>query len=282
MRTLIALSMLLLGAWPARAESPADAQLRATIHGAWSAPVEPFHIVGNIYYVGARNIASYLLVTPQGHILIDTGTKEMEPTVRRNVEKLGFKLRDIKIMLCGHAHYDHVQGHAAMKRATGARVMALGDDAVALASGKDRSPLADEEGWEPVSVDRTLKDGDTVTLGGTTLRAVWAPGHTPGCTVWTTHVRDDEKRDRSVAFFACAGPNASVRLVGNQRFPTLVDDTRQGLRRLRALAPDLYLVMHPDATRPPIESHDWAKMLDELDADLSRRVHAEEIKAAPP
>src|SRR5689334_2642892 len=154
--------------------SPLSPEQRATFHGQMSQPVEPFRIVGNIYYVGARNIASYLITTPAGHILIDTGTKEMEPVVRASIAKLGFELRDVKILLCGHAHYDHVGGHAAMKRATGARVMALGPDATALVAGKDLSPLGDE-GWAPVTVDRTLADGDTVALGGTTLRANWAP-----------------------------------------------------------------------------------------------------------
>ena len=278
---LLALSTILFATLSARAAPPASADMHATIHGAWSAPVEPFRVVGNIYYVGARNIASYLLVTPAGHILVDTGTKEMEPLVRRNIEKLGFKLRDIKILLCGHAHYDHVEGHAAMKRATGARVMALGDDAIALATGRDRSPLADAERWDPVTVDRTLADGDTVTLGGTTLRAVWAPGHTPGCTVWTTRV-EENARPLSIAFFACAGPNSDVKLVGNPKFPRLVDETRAGLRRLRALSPDLYLVMHPDATQRPITQTDWTKMLDELDADITRRVQAEEAARPRP
>jgi metallo-beta-lactamase class B len=269
-----------IAARPAPARAQTVSNMRASIHGAWSAAVEPFRVIGNVYYVGARQIASYLIVTPAGHILLDTGTKEMEPVVRRNIEKLGFKLTDIKILLCGHAHYDHVQGHAAMKRATGARVMALGDDALALASGRDRSPLADEERWDPVPVDRTLKDRDTVTLGGTTLKATWAPGHTPGCTVWSTRV-DDQHQPRTLAFFACAGPNADVKLVGNRKFPRLVDETREGLRRLRALHPDLYVTMHPDANERPITHDDWTKMLDEIDADLTHRVRAEEAAQRP-
>ena len=135
--------------------SPLTAEARAQFHGPYSEAVEPFHIIGNIYYVGARNIASYLLTTPEGHIMIDTGTKEMHPVITANVRKLGFKLQDVKILLSGHAHFDHVQGHAAMKKVTGARVMALREDAVALEAGADRSPLGDE-GWEPVQVDRCL------------------------------------------------------------------------------------------------------------------------------
>ncbi|PYS44525.1 MAG: subclass B3 metallo-beta-lactamase, partial [Acidobacteria bacterium] len=129
--------------------SPLSPEQRATFHGRMSEAVEPFHIVGNIYYAGARNIASYLITTPEGHIMIDTGTKEMHEVIRANVVKLGFKLQDIKILLSGHAHFDHVQGHAAIKKATGAKVMALGGDAAALSAGTDKSSLGDE-GWEPV------------------------------------------------------------------------------------------------------------------------------------
>jgi metallo-beta-lactamase class B len=280
-----AVAVVIMSVLPAFARSsPPATGPNPEIHGPWSAPAEPFRIVGNIHYVGARNIASYLLTTPEGHVLIDTGTKEMEPVVRRNIEKLGFKLRDIKILLSGHAHFDHVQGHAAMKRATGARVMALGDDATALSSGTDRSPLGDE-GWEPVPVDRVLKDGDTVTLGGTTLRANWVPGHTPGCTVWTTQARERE-RNYAVAFFACAGPNKDVKLVGNPKFPHLVEDTLRGFARLRQLKPDIYLLMHPEEQfagkverikagvnpHPLYDPKGWITMLDELDADFRKRV----------
>src|SRR5262249_5619362 len=110
-------------AYPAQVPNQ-TAQNNAIWHGRHSEGVGPFRIVGNIYYVGARNIASYLITTPDGHIMIDTGTKEMHDVVRTSVAKLGFKLRDIKILLAGHTHFDHVQGHAAMKKVTGAKVMA--------------------------------------------------------------------------------------------------------------------------------------------------------------
>ena len=270
----------------------ASAEVGGELHGKSSAPVEPFRVVGNIYYVGAYDIASYLITTPRGHILIDTGTREMEPVVRGSIEKLGFKLRDIKILLSGHAHYDHVQGHAAMVRATGAKVMALGDDAVALASGTDRSPLGDLEGWEPVHVDRVLKDGDTVTLGGTTLQAVWAPGHTPGCTVWTTRTKEKD-RSYSVVFYACMGPNLDVKLVRNPRFPNLVDETLRTFQRLRQLKPDITLLMHPhelfegkidrikagETPNPLYDPDGWSRMLDEGEADFRKRVQAEQSAA---
>ena len=267
------------------------------LHGpAWSGAVEPFRVVGNIYYVGAINIASYLITTPEGHILVDTGTQEMTRGVTQSIKKLGFKVSDIKIMLSGHAHFDHVGGHAAMQRATGAQVQALGDDAIAIASGKDRSPLG-AEGWEPVKVDRTLKDGDTVSLGGTTLRAVLAPGHTPGCTVWTTTTRDEgtqrPARSYEVAFYACMGPNLDVQLIGNPKFPKLVEQTMATFARLKQLKPDIYLLMHPKqqfegkvaaiaagkAPHPLYDPAGWKKLLSEGQADFEARVAAERAKS---
>jgi len=269
--------------------SPLSSEQRAQFHGPYSQPEEAFRLFGNIYYVGAKNIASYLITTPQGHILVDTGTTEMTPVITANVEKLGFKLRDIKIMLSSHAHFDHIGGHAAMKKLTGARVMAIRQDAEALEAGKDLSPLGDE-GWTPVKVDRVLKDGDTVSLGGTTLRAVWAPGHTPGCTVWTTNVAD-RGRNYSVAIFGCGGPNGGVKLVGNQRFPTLVDDTMATFRKLKVLKPDIYVSGHPqmlfagkidrmkagERPHPLLDpgAQAWTKMLDDAQAAFEKRVAAE-------
>jgi len=274
--------------------SPLTAEQRAQFHGPYSQPEEPFRLIGNIHYVGAKNIASYLITTPQGHILIDTGTTEMTPVITGNVEKLGFKLRDIKIMLSSHAHFDHIGGHAAMKKLTGARVMAIRQDADALEAGKDLSPLGDE-GWTPVKVDRVLKDGDTVALGGTTLRASWAPGHTPGCTVWTTTVPDAGKT-YSVAIFGCGGPNGGVKLVGNQKFPTLVDDTMASFRKLKMLKPDIYVSGHPqmlfagkidrmkagERPHPLLDpgSQAWAKMLDDAEANFSKRVQAERAQSS--
>ena len=130
-----------------------------------------------------------------------------------------------------------------------------------------------------MKVDRVLKDGDTVTLGGTTLRAIWAPGHTPGCTVWTTTV-PDAGRKYDVAIFGCGGPNGGVKLVGNQRFPTLVDDTMTTFRKLKTLKPDIYVSGHPQMffagkidrmktnERPhplSIRIQGWGKMLDEAE-----------------
>ena len=154
-------------------------------HGRQAVPLEPFRIVGNIYFVGSTNIGIYLIATPEGHILVDSGVNEMSTTIRDSVEKLGFRMSDIKIMLSSHAHFDHVQAHAVLQRMTGAQVMALEADADALEAGRDLSPLG-FEGWEPVKVDRRLQDGESISLGGTTMTPTWVPGHTPGCTTWST------------------------------------------------------------------------------------------------
>jgi len=214
--------------------------------GPYSAPVEPFRIVGNIHYVGAANIASYLITTPEGHILIDTGTTTMHQGIVSSIGKLGFKPSDIKIMLSGHAHFDHVEGHAAMQALTGARVMAMKGDAEALERGTDNSALG-ASGWAPVKVDRVLQDGDTVTLGGTTLRAVLSAGHTQGATTWFTVVEDRGRR-YTVALFGANLPNDGVALLGNPRHKTVVEDTRRTLARLKAEPPpDIQLTGHPQA-----------------------------------
>jgi metallo-beta-lactamase class B len=259
----------------------------AELHGPWSAPAEPFRIVGNIYYVGARNIAAYLITTPEGHILIDTGTREMEAVIRDNIARLGFSLADVEIVLCSHAHFDHVQGHAAVVRASKARVFVMREDAEAVRMGVDRSPLGDE-GWEPVAVDRELADDDDVILGGTTLHAIRAPGHTPGCTVWTTTAHEPD-RDYQVVFYGCMRPNTGVKLIGNSRFPNLVEETRQTFRRMRELTPDIYLTMHPEdlfagkydqlvrGVRPhPLASPTaWKTLLDEAEAEFEELVQRE-------
>jgi metallo-beta-lactamase class B len=264
----------------------------ARFRGEQSQPVEPFRIVGNIYYVGARNIASYLITTPDGHILMDTGTTTMTNVIKDAVEKLGFKVSDIKIMLSSHAHFDHVEGHAAMQKLTGAKVMAMQGDAEALEAGKDNS-AGGFEGWTPVKVDRVLKDGDTVTLGGSTLRAVWAPGHTQGATAWFMTV-DEKGKKYNVAFLGGTTPNNGVALFDNPRHRTVVDDTRRTLTKLKSEAPpDIYLVGHPqnmlnakmverikagETPHPLVNPQGWTKQLDDQHENFEKRVTEERAK----
>ncbi len=213
------------------------------------ATVEPFRVIGNIYYVGGQ-YGSYLITTPEGHILHDTGSADMHDLIVSNVEKLGFNVQDIRIMISSHAHWDHVEGHAAMKRVTGAQVVALGGDAEALESGRDNSAIG-ARNFEPVPVDRVIEDGDTVTLGGMTLRALWTGGHTQGATMWMTTVQEGGNT-YSVAFRGGEIPNAGAQLFNNPRHPTVVADTQRTLQRLKELeAPDLFLHNHPQD--PPQE-----------------------------
>lgn len=257
--------------------------------GPYSQPIEPFRIIGNIYYVGAVNIASYLIATPEGHVLIDTGMTEMHDAIVNGVEQLGFRLSDIRIMLSSHAHFDHIEGHALMQRRTGAQVMAMAGDSEALASGHDTSALG-AMGWEPVAVSRTLKHGDTVTLGDTTLRAIHAPGHTQGATVWATEVEDGGRR-YVVAFLGTTTPNAGVPLFDNPRHRNVIEDTRRAFTRLKTEAePDVVLVGHPQAMfartiepmrrgeRPhPLQNGQeaWTRQLATSEAAFERRVAEE-------
>jgi metallo-beta-lactamase class B len=262
----------------------------AQFSDAYSRPVEPFRIVGNVYYVGAENIASYLIVTPQGHVLIDTGMTEMHDGIVSSVERLGHKVSDVRIMLSSHAHFDHIEGHALMQRRTGAQVMAMAADADALESGHDTSALG-AIGWEPVRVSRRLKDGDTVTLGGTTLRAVHAPGHTQGATIWMTSVEDGGRR-YEVAFFTTTTPNPGVPILINPRHRNAAEDTRRTFRKLKAeRVPDIVLVGHPQAMftpamermrrgerpHPLLNGADaWTRTLAMAEADFERRVAQEQ------
>jgi metallo-beta-lactamase class B len=214
---------------------------------AGSEAVEPFRVIGNIYFVGGR-YGSYLITTPEGHILHDTGTVGMHDLIVANIEELGFDVGDIRIMISSHAHFDHVEGHAAMKRRTGAQVVALGGDAVALRTGRDNSAVGAPD-FEPVTVDRVIEDGDTVSLGGVTLRALATPGHTQGATMWMTTVQEGGET-YAVAFRGGEIPNAGSPLVDNPRHPTVVADTQRTLQRLGDLdPPDLFLHNHPQPPR---------------------------------
>ena len=268
----------------AAAERPASLQAATTA-------AEPFRVIGNIYFVGGE-YGSYLITTPEGHILHDTGSAPMHDLIVSNIKKLGFDVRDIKILLSSHAHWDHVEGHAAMKRLTGAQVVALGGDAVALESGRDNSAIG-ARSFAPVRVDRVIQDGDSVTLGGVTLRALWTGGHTQGATMWMTTVQEGGNR-YSVAFRGGEIPNAGAPLVNNPRHPTVVADTRQTLQRLKDLeAPDLFLHNHPQnlgrALNPALpvdarcgtclDADAWREMVKSAEARFDTMLR--EAKAAP-
>src|SRR3954468_6110877 len=161
----------------------------------------PHKILGNLYYVGTRSLASFLITTPQGHILINSDYERNVPAVRQSIEALGFKYTDIKILLGSHAHADHMEGDALVKQLTGAQVMAMAEDVPGLQLIKP--------GGEDHPVDRVLHDGDTVTLGGTTLTAHLTPGHTQGCTTWTMKVQEGGQ-SYNVVIIGSLGVNPGV------------------------------------------------------------------------
>jgi metallo-beta-lactamase class B len=232
---LFIFTFLLTTAVPAQDQNP--------LRGRSSEPIEPYQVIGNIYYVGAVNISSHIIVTPEGLILLDTGTAEMLPGIRTNIEKLGYTLKDVKIILSSHAHWDHVEGHAAMKELTGAQVMAVGEDAAAIGSGIDSS-AAGAQGWNPVRVDRVLEDLDTISLGGVTMQAHLTPGHTKGCTAWTLTVEENGK-SYSVVFVGGTGINRGVNLLNNKRHPGIVEDYARTFQVLKEIEADVFLAQHP-------------------------------------
>jgi len=196
----------------------------------------PHKIIGNLYYVGTRTLGSFLIATPQGHILINSDYERNVPTVRGSIEQLGFKYSDIKILLGSHAHADHMEGDALVKQLTGATVMAMAEDVPAL---EKMMP-----GGKPHPIDRVLHDGDEVTLGGMTLVAHLTPGHTRGCTTWTFNITEGGKTQR-VLIIGSVGVNPGMKLVGNTDAPQIEQEFERSFKWLRAQHPDIPLGSHP-------------------------------------
>jgi metallo-beta-lactamase class B len=234
---LLAVAIATLVAHPLHAQ--ADSASRA-----WNRPVAPFRIVGNVYYVGAADVTSYLITGDAGHVLIDGGFVETAPQILANIRRLGFRPEDVKVLLEGHAHNDHVGGLAALERATGARLLASRADATLLESGGAGGFALSEPSFRfpPVRVDRIVADGERVTVGGTTLTAHLTPGHTKGCTTWTTTVTDDGRPLR-VAFM-CSLSVPGYRLVDNAAYPRIADDYAATFRKVAALPCDVPLMQH--------------------------------------
>src|SRR6185436_2804242 len=183
----------------------------------WDEPFPPHRIADNLYYVGSKGLATYLITTSRGHILINSSFERTLPIIRGGVEKLGFRFTDIKMLLASHAHSDHVAGHALIKELTGARVEVMEGDANVIASGGKGQYLY-KEGWKPCAVDRVLKDGDTVTLNEAKLTARLTPGHTRGCTTWLMRAKDKGK-SLSVVIIGSPNVNAGYELIANRDYP---------------------------------------------------------------
>jgi metallo-beta-lactamase class B len=253
----------------------------------WNEPAPPCRIVGNIYFVGTNELAMYLIVTPAGNILIDSGFEESVPLVANSVRQLGFRFEDTKLLLSSHAHNDHVAGHARVKELTGARVLAMGPDVAAMRAGGG-GPLALGMTWRPIAVDGVLQDGQTVELGGTVLVAHLTAGHTPGATTWTTTV-DEAGRKLDVVFFSSATLFEETPLRDNRDYPTIADDLARSYALWHALPCDVFLAPHGsffglsdkraraargETPNPFIDPQGWKRLLAEQEANFRRRLAA--------
>jgi metallo-beta-lactamase class B len=219
--------------------------------------VPPFKIAGNVYYVGTSDPTAFLLTSSAGHILIDTTYERTASMVADSIRSLGFRLEDVKIILSTHAHLDHVGGHAALKRLTGAEIVASAADAVNLESGGTKA-FHQIGSFEPVSVGRRFQDGETIQLGDIRLTAHVVPGHTEGNTAWTTTVADGG-RTYTVLLAPSMSINPGVRMVGNPTWPGVGDAYAAAFKRLKTMKCDIFLGPHAaffdmDAKRQRLKS----------------------------
>jgi metallo-beta-lactamase class B len=239
-KSALALSLAVSLFLPATANPQADPTSRS-----WNQPIKPYRIIGNIWYVGASGVTSFLITTPEGHILLDSGLPETVPQIRQNVAQLGSKLKDIKILINSHAHFDHAGGLAELKELTGAKLMATEADAELLArGGKDDFQWGDRFAYKPVKADRVLRDGDRVELGGVTLTARLTPGHTRGSTTWTMKVNEEGAQYDVV--FSTSVSTPGYRLVNNDKYPNIADDYRRTFQILKSLPCDVFLGPHAE------------------------------------
>ena len=212
----------------------------------WTEPHPPFHIAGNLYYVGSRDLASYLITTPRGNILINSSLEENVPLIKASIEKLGFQLSDTKILLISHAHWDHDAGSATIKEATGATYMVMDADVQDVESGGKTDSVYGMQAsslYTPTKVDRVLHDGSKVKLGGTVLVAHLTPGHSKGCTTWTMKVQEGGKT-YNVVIVGSTTVNRRFKLVNNTAYPQIVADYERTWRALKSLPCDIFLGAH--------------------------------------
>jgi metallo-beta-lactamase class B len=209
-------------------------------------PIPAYQVAGNLYYVGSMGLASYLITTPEGHILINSNMEANVPMIRTSVESLGFRFSDIKILLISHAHYDHCGGSALLKRLTGAKYMVMQEDVdVVESGGKTDFHYANDPQFmfPPTKVDQVLRDGEQVKLGGATVTARLTPGHTKGCTTWTMKVNDGSKQ-RDVVIVGSPNVNPGYKLIGNTAYPRITEDFEKTFRVLKSLPVDYFLGAH--------------------------------------
>src|ERR1700689_4244590 len=218
-------------------------RLNAQTNPDWITPIAPFRIAGNLYYVGGKDLASYLIVTPKGDILINSSLETSVPMIRSSVEQLGFKFNDIKVLLISHAHFDHDAGSAELIKETGAAYMVMDGDVPVVESGGATDFAYAKDTYPKAKVNRVLHDGDEVKLGGTVLVAHKTAGHTRGCTTWTMQVREAGKTYNAV-IVGSPNVNPGYKLVNNAAYPEIADDYARGFRVLKSLPCDVFLGAH--------------------------------------
>ncbi|HTJ29821.1 MAG TPA: subclass B3 metallo-beta-lactamase [Acidobacteriaceae bacterium] len=226
----------------------------ADANPSWTTRIAPFRIADNLYYVGSEDLASYLVVTPQGNILINANLAGSPAQIRASVEKLGFHWNDIKILLNSQAHFDHVGGAAEVVRETHAKNMVMDGDARVMETGARAdflAPSPNVPGYAAVHVDRVLHDGETVSLGGVTLTAHKTAGHTRGCTTWTmrSHLPGEPAGAiRDIVIVGGVGFWSEYHFVAAQghpvSYPGIAQDFQHTFAELLALHCDVFLGAH--------------------------------------
>ena len=228
------------------ASAAANPAVSAPSNPDWTQPFPPFHIVGNIYYVGSKDLAAYLITTPQGDILINSNLETSVPQIKTSIEQLGFHLGDVKILLISHAHFDHAAGSAQLLKLTGARYLVMDADASVIETG-GRTDFhyfdSKDMYFPPAKVNRVLHDGDQVKLGNTVLVAHRTGGHTKGCTTWTMDVSDQGKTYH-VVIVGSPNVNPGYKLVKNAKYPNIAADYQATFRTLKGLPCDIFLGAH--------------------------------------
>ena len=254
----------------------------------WTRAVKPFHVVGNIYYVGTEELGSYLLRGKDGLLLLDVPLEVNADLVLRNVEELGFDPGKIRVLLNSHAHFDHGGGLAVVRKKTGARLYLSALDAeLAARGGKGDFAFGDRYAYTPVVADAIVKDGETVRLGDVAMTAVLTPGHTQGCTTWrTTTVHEGKPVD---VLFLCSVTAPGYTLVNNEKYPHIVDDYRRSFATLRKIQPDVFLANHASffgmadkaakardgGPNPFIDREEFARFLDRSWKALEAQIEAQ-------
>lgn len=239
MKTIAGIAALaLLAIAPAQAQTDPFAKQRIE----WNKPQKPFRVIDNVYYVGTAGVSAWLIWTLQGFILIDGGLPESAAIIEANIKELKFDIKDVKILLNSHAHFDHAGGLAKLKRDSGARLTASAGDKAILERGRVTFGPSQANPFPRVTVDRTIKDGDTVALGGVVLTAVVTPGHSPGCTNWTMPVVEGST-DHNVVFY-CSMTVAGNPLVNNKVHTTIATDYKTSFGRLKKINADVLLAAH--------------------------------------